>query len=180
MVFYYKFLDPNIERNDINIDRTRVYHQVSDLLEQINASIGFLDSLKLNEGNTGSSEDYDLQKAFGEIKLLCDHDRYKKHNADSEHPHDDEGAEEEEEVTDALLPRFRKLNLPCKEHIKYKVPFPVIAGFKTSGIDGEALRSIIAGENSTRKNYTGQVLQIGGGSLIVDLSSHQTHNLRND
>ena len=60
MVFYYKFLDPNIERNDINIDRTRVYHQVPDLLEQINASIGFLDSLKLNEGNTGSSEDYDL------------------------------------------------------------------------------------------------------------------------
>ena len=176
MVFYYKFLDPNIERNDINIDRTRVYHQVPDLLEQINASIGFLDSLKLNEGNTGSSEDYDLQKAFGEIRLLCEHDRYKKNYASQEHPHDDE----EEEVPDALLPRFEKLNLPCKEHIGYKVPFPVIAGFKTSGIDREALRSLIAGENSDRENYTGQVLQIGGGSLIVDLSSHQEHNLRND
>ena len=84
MVFYYKFLDPNMERNEIDIDRTRVYTQISDLQEEINASIGFFDCLEVNEKGVGSDEDYDLEGALGEINLLCKKEEYRDQEDDDD------------------------------------------------------------------------------------------------
>lgn len=90
---------------------------------------------------------------------------------------DDEKAEEQPINEDALFPRFHKMNLPCKDNEKAEdadtrrqVPFPIIARFQLGGIHNDEIAELI--ESGGQYNYTNQLLQQGGGSLIVDMSSN--------
>jgi len=73
LFLFTKFLDPDIEVNDIVIDRERTFYKISDLQTQVNSSLSFFFDMETEEREGIIDEDINMSylATIENYKLLC-------------------------------------------------------------------------------------------------------------
>ena len=75
MAWYTIFLNPDIERNDVAIDRTRVFYDIEEMLSQVRSSVDFYLNLHPEQADLGEEESdktFDVNRSLGSFKSDCE------------------------------------------------------------------------------------------------------------